>query len=155
MFEQQRSRTTFLASLAAADIASADFSPQLSASGSGGRSRAYTGGAGPFPDTAKASSFGVALNLSWEADLWGRIRAGAEASLADVGAVEALHRGARLSLAAQTVKAYFAVVEASGQLGAADSGVPEELRGELDACQRELEPLDGTEVGGLGGDLAD
>ena len=74
----------------------------------------------PIPGGGAASStsdnFGVNLNLSWELDLWGRLRAGQAAALADLQATEADLAGARLSLAAQTARAFFAAVEAGRQV---------------------------------------
>ena len=62
------------------------------------------------------SNFGVSVDISWEVDLWGRIRAGARAAVADFEAVRADLRGARQSIAAQTAKAWFAVLEAQAQV---------------------------------------
>ncbi len=65
--------------------------------------------------TSTTTNNGVSLNLSWEVDLWGRLRAGEAAALADVMASSADLRAARLSLAAQTARGYFAVIEARTQ----------------------------------------
>ena len=54
---------------------------------------------------------GVALNLSWELDLWGRMRATTEAAQAVYEAVEAEISFARQSLAAQTAKSWYLVTE--------------------------------------------
>ena len=62
------------------------------------------------------SSFGASLNVSWEVDLWGRLRSGARAAEAEVAASRADYQAARLSLAGQTAKAWFALVEASEQV---------------------------------------
>lgn len=56
------------------------------------------------------------LNISWEADVWGRIRSGKAAAMADVQAAQADYDYARLSLAAQTAKSWFSAVEAKVQL---------------------------------------
>ena len=63
------------------------------------------------------------MNISWEVDLWGKLRAGEAAALADFMGAEASFRGANLSLVAQTARAYFAVVEADRQLQLATSNL--------------------------------
>ena len=47
------------------------------------------------------------LNLSYEIDIFGRIRAGAQAARADLAATEAARDAVRLALAAQVAKSYF------------------------------------------------
>ena len=69
------------------------------------------------------SNYGVSLDLTWEADLWGRLRAGARAALADLQSRAADLRGAQLSLAGQTTKAWFAIAEAQQQLRLAEASV--------------------------------
>ncbi len=76
------------------------------------------GFAGRVPQ-ATYTLMGVGLDISWEADLWGRIRSGqiragalASAQSADLAAV-------RHSLAAQTAKAWFAATVAHHQLALA------------------------------------
>lgn len=63
-----------------------------------------------------STTYGLSVNASWEIDLWGRLGAGAAAALANYQATRATYRGARLSLAAQTSKAWFAAIEAKRQL---------------------------------------
>lgn len=62
------------------------------------------------------TSYGLALNVRWEVDLWGRLRALTAASLAEAAAGEADLEGARLSIAGQLTKVYFGVVEAVQQV---------------------------------------
>ena len=69
------------------------------------------------------SSYGVSLDVTWEADLWGRLRAGARAALADLQSRAADLRAAQLSLAGQTVKAWFAIAESQQQLRLAEASV--------------------------------
>lgn len=63
-----------------------------------------------------STNFGVSLDVSWEIDLWGRLRQTAQASLADLQASAADLRGAQLSIAGQTTKAWFTVAEAQQQV---------------------------------------
>ena len=62
------------------------------------------------------NSYGVSLSSSWELDLWGGLRAGTRAALADAQAAQAELYGAQLSVAAQTARAYVAAVEAKRQV---------------------------------------
>jgi NodT family efflux transporter outer membrane factor (OMF) lipoprotein len=69
------------------------------------------------------SSWGISLDISWEADVWGRVAAGRQAALADYDAARADLRGAKLSLVAQTSKAWFAAIEGLQQLDLAERTV--------------------------------
>lgn len=60
------------------------------------------------------------LNLKWELDLWGRIRAAESATIAAAQASEADLAGARVSLAAEVCKAWFALAEADEQVRLAE-----------------------------------
>ncbi len=55
------------------------------------------------------SDYRAALNVSWEVDVFGRLRSAASAAAADFQASEAARDGVRLALAAQVAKAYFAL----------------------------------------------
>jgi NodT family efflux transporter outer membrane factor (OMF) lipoprotein len=71
--------------------------------------------------TSKSS--GVSLDVSWEADVWGRISAGKIAALADYNSAEADVRAAKLSLAGQLSKAWFASIENLEQVRLAERTV--------------------------------
>jgi outer membrane protein, multidrug efflux system len=71
--------------------------------------------------SSTATTYGLSLSLRWELDLWGRVRASDSAAIADLQAAAADHAGARLSLVAQTCRAYFAAVEARQQLALAEA----------------------------------
>ncbi len=66
------------------------------------------------------TSYGLALNLRWEVDLWDRLGALTAASLAEAAASSADLDGARLSVAGQLAKVYFGVVEALQQVELAE-----------------------------------
>ncbi len=106
---------------AQAKIAGVDRLPQLGAGGSGLRRKQNFIGL-PIPGgeqqvlSSTTNNFGVNLNASWEIDLWGRLRAGQRAALADWQAAAADLRGAHLSLVAQTARLYLAAVEAQRQV---------------------------------------
>ena len=114
------------AAAAAARITSADQWPQLSASARAQKSESKIIGL-PIPGgdiiTVRSEQYGVSLDLSWEIDLWGRIRKGEEASLAELEASWADLAAVRQSIAGQTAKAYFALLEAERQVAFADTSV--------------------------------
>ena len=112
-----------------ARIAGAPLWPQINGGGSGSnRKQVFVGfpipgatGAGPAGSTS--TSYGVSLDVSWELDLWGRLGAGRAAAVADRQAAQATFSGARQSLAAQTAKAWFALIEARRQYNLSQSTV--------------------------------
>jgi NodT family efflux transporter outer membrane factor (OMF) lipoprotein len=104
---------------AEARIAGADLEPSVGVGFGAARQRQnYIGlpipGGGDVLSTT-TSRYGVSLDVSWEVDLWGRLRAGARAAVADYQATEAELRAARLSLAAQIAKVWFAIIESRQQ----------------------------------------
>jgi outer membrane protein, multidrug efflux system len=73
--------------------------------------------------STRVTTYGVSVDTSWEADLWGRIRSGVSATLADAEAAAFDVDGARLSLAAQASRTWFALIEAGQQRRLADATV--------------------------------
>ena len=59
-----------------------------------------------------SSNVTLGAQVSWEVDVWGRLRSGQRAAVAGAQAVEADFRSAQQSLAAATAKSYFTAVEA-------------------------------------------
>ena len=104
-----------------ARIAGADLIPSMGFALNGRRQRQnfiglpLPGFAGRVPQSTY-TLMGVALDISWEADLWGRIRSGEIRAGALASAQSADLAAARHSLAAQTAKAWFASTEAHLQL---------------------------------------
>jgi len=109
-----------------AKVAAADLYPQVSAALSGSRRKQNFVGF-PIPGregrvlSSLSTSLGLSVQVSWEADLWGRVSAGARASLASYQATAADLDGARLSIAGRTVKSWFAAAEAVEQLRLAEA----------------------------------
>jgi NodT family efflux transporter outer membrane factor (OMF) lipoprotein len=109
--------------IAAADarIAASGLQPSVEAGYSGSRRKQNFVGF-PIPGredqvlSTVSTNHGVSLDLSWEVDLWGRLRADSQAALADLQVSAADLRGAQLSIAGQTAKAWFAVAEAQQQI---------------------------------------
>lgn len=111
---------------ATARVARADLLPNLSAGFAASRSRNNIFGI-PIPGTdvitTRQSTFGVSLDAAWEIDLWGRARKGHSAALATAQASAADLAGVRLSIAGQTAKAWFALVESAQQMQLAQETV--------------------------------
>jgi NodT family efflux transporter outer membrane factor (OMF) lipoprotein len=77
-----------------------------------------TGGAGQstsLESSTRRSVYGLGLGASWELDVWGRVRSGAAAAVADTASLEADYAFARESLAATVARAYFSAIEAAQQ----------------------------------------
>ena len=88
----------------------AGYYPSVDARGSGYRQKVSERTATFFPGIpTQYSDFKGTLNVSYELDLFGRIRAGVAAARAELAANEASRDGVRLALAAQVVKSYFAL----------------------------------------------
>ena len=69
------------------------------------------------------SDYRATLNVSWEVDIFGRLRASAAAARADLQASEAARDGVRLALTAQVVKSYFALRAFDEQLAMTNRNV--------------------------------
>ncbi|MGZ4992603.1 MAG: efflux transporter outer membrane subunit [Methylobacter sp.] len=67
--------------------------------------------------------FEALFTMSWEIDLWGRIKAAQQAAGQDAEAVAADYHGAKLSLAARTAQSYFELIEANLQAEVAEQSI--------------------------------
>jgi multidrug efflux system outer membrane protein len=67
---------------------------------------------GPNP----TEDYRAAIGASWEVDLWGRVRRGAEAAYADFVASEEGRRGAIVALVGDVAEAYFDLIELDAEL---------------------------------------
>ena len=113
---------------AQARIAGAALLPHLSSDADGSRRRQnFIGfpipGSGTEIPSSTTSTYGASLGSSWELDLWGRLRAGKSAALADLQASLADMEAARLSLVGQTARAFFAALESTEQVRLSESTV--------------------------------
>jgi NodT family efflux transporter outer membrane factor (OMF) lipoprotein len=135
--------TRIEAATAQARIAGADLLPSVGVSLDGTRSKRNFIGF-PIPGSSggvlstTVTTLGASLDTSWEADLWGRIRAGKAAALADVQTAQAEFEAARLSLAGLTAKAWFALAEVRQQVELAERSV-ESFRRTVDQVQARFE----------------
>jgi multidrug efflux system outer membrane protein len=114
------------AAAAVARISGADLYPTLDFDATGlRRKQNFVGLPIPGEDIPSAtfSSYGLSVSTFWEIDLWGRIRSGASASLADFQASQALLDGVGLSVAGQVAKAWFNIGEARRQVALSEDTV--------------------------------
>ncbi len=72
------------------------------------------GGGGVFSNTF--NQFNLSLGVQWEADVWGRIRAGKSAAVADAQAAAQDIRAAQASLAARVASTWFTLAEEREQV---------------------------------------
>lgn len=94
---------------AAARISRADLLPQIGA-GLGGTGVGGRGNAG------LADNLNLAVNVSWEADLWGKLSAQNAAARTEYLASTENLRSVRQAVAAETARTYFSVIEANDQV---------------------------------------
>jgi multidrug efflux system outer membrane protein len=84
--------------------------PTLDAEASGARSRISQRTATAFPGIPRQfNDYRATLNLSYELDLFGRLRAGVAAARAELQSSEASREAVRLALASQVAKSYYAM----------------------------------------------
>jgi NodT family efflux transporter outer membrane factor (OMF) lipoprotein len=101
-----------------ARVAGASLYPQIGSTFNASRERQILKDYGVDGDIIRnnVNNFGVSLNISWELDLWGKIRAMTKAAIADLEATYEIYNALALSTAGQIAKAWFALIEAGQQL---------------------------------------
>jgi NodT family efflux transporter outer membrane factor (OMF) lipoprotein len=105
---------------AEARIAGADLWPQIDTGFASQRQQQNFVGL-PIPGSdgrvlsARFDTHSFNVNLSWELDLWGRVRAGKRAAKADVGRAASDYRAAQLSLMGRVIKAWWLAAESARQ----------------------------------------
>jgi len=134
---------------AAAGIARAGYWPQVQVQGQWTRSRqspaafgalgaAGAGGAAGGSVSPPLNLYDVNAGMSWELDLWGRIRRTNEAALAQTLATEEARRGVLLSLVSDVATGYFQLRELDEQLAIARR-TAEAFQGSYDLFKRRLD----------------
>ena len=105
---------------AALSATSADQRPQVSASAGRSRTRVSQRGPTPVPPgtNPQFSDTQVAVGVSYEIDLWGRLRNATHAARADLLATEAARETVLITLTSDVAQAYFALRAFDGQLEA-------------------------------------
>jgi outer membrane protein, multidrug efflux system len=124
-------------------VASADFWPQIGLGANAGygqqNAKNYYPGQGP------SGSFGLNVGMSWELDIWGRVRNATEAARADLFASEEFRRGVVLSLVADVAQAYAELMELDVELEVAQRNTA--------TRQNTLDLFTKRSLGGVGNDL--
>ena len=105
---------------AALSATSADQRPQVSASANRSRARVSQRGPTPLPQGAdpQFNDTRVAVGVSYEIDLWGRLRNATLAARADLLATEAARETVLITLISDVAQGYFALRAFDGQLEA-------------------------------------
>ena len=119
---------------ARAGVARADFYPQVQYQGQVSRSRQSDFVA---PGSTAVTLYDVNLGLSWELDLWGRIRRLSEGALAEYLATEEARRGVLLSTIADVARGYFELRQLDARLEIARR-TTEAFGGTYDLFSRQL-----------------
>jgi outer membrane protein, multidrug efflux system len=96
--------------------------PQSSVGASGSYGRSPASQMLPGGDRS-GSNFDVGLNISYEADVFGRVRRSVEAAEADLQAAEATRNSVYVAVAAETARAYADASSAAEQLSVAERTV--------------------------------
>jgi multidrug efflux system outer membrane protein len=99
-------------------VARSDLYPSLDYGVDGGRSKVGPGvqgsPGGPVPNAR--NFYSASMSLSWEVDIWGRVRRLTESARADLFATEEARRGVWLTLVSDLAQAYFELLELDQQL---------------------------------------
>lgn len=117
-------------------IAKIGFLPNVNLQGSAGRTR--TSGETNYPDNIKSNNFSLGAALSWEIDLWGRVANSVRANKASFKASKFDLENAKLSIAANTAKTYFALISINEQKNILSASL-ESYENSLQMRQKELE----------------
>lgn len=136
---------------AVARLSGAARKPQVNAELTGNRTKQRFVGF-PIPIGSNISeTYGASLQVSWELDVWGRVRAGQQAAIADLEAQALEYQAARSSLAAQIAKAWFVLGEANEQIRLARAAILVRAKTADSVRERFREAL--VEEGGLASQL--
>lgn len=105
---------------AALGVTAADQRPQVNASANRNRTRISQRAPTPLPPgfNPENNDTRAAVGVSYELDLWGRLRNATEAARADLLATEAARETVRIALTSDVARGYFALRAFDGQLEA-------------------------------------
>jgi multidrug efflux system outer membrane protein len=115
---------------ALARVSESQMWPAVDAAFQRDRSRSSARSATPLPPSVplERNDYVAQLNVSYEVDLWGRLRSATAAARSDLLATEAARDTVRIALATEVVRAYFGLVALDAQLAATRRSL--ELRSE-------------------------
>lgn len=101
---------------ALARIADAELSPSVDGAFQRDRTRRSDSTATRFPGALENNNYRAQLNVSYELDLWGRLRDSAKAARAELLATSAARETVRIALTAQVTQSYYALVAYDAQI---------------------------------------
>ncbi len=102
----------------ASQIAGSRFSSSVvwpSLNGSISQNRSKRSAAEGIQQTPTAETFGMNLRFNWEIDIWGKVRNGYRADMADIQAAQADYAAARLSITGRVAQAWYNAIESVQQ----------------------------------------
>lgn len=141
-FDLQSAASRVEAARAQAAIAGGDRLPRVQATVGASRSRTRGAAAQAGIGDNPSDRFELQGQVSWEADLWGRLSDEARAARADWQAAQADYEAARLSLAANIARSWFNVIEARAQTRLA--------RDTVESFEKSLETIESRFRQGIG-----
>ncbi len=86
-----------------------------SLNGSASQNRNKRSSATGINQTPTAETFGLNLRFNWEIDIWGKVRNGYRADLADIQSAQADYAATRLSIAGRVAQFWYDAIEANQQ----------------------------------------
>ena len=124
-------------------VAAADFYPQIGLAAGGGYGQQSA--KNYVPGQGASGAFAVNLGMSWELDIWGRVRNATDAAKAELMATEEFRRGVVLTLVADVAQTYAELMELDVELEVAKRNTVTR-QGTLDLFTKRSQ-------GGVGNDL--
>lgn len=117
-------------------VVDAGYYPAVDAAAQRDRTRSSERSSTPLPSSVplERNSYRAQLNVSYEVDLWGRVRRASEAARADLLSTQAARDTVRITLTAEVARAYYGLMALDSQVDATRRSV--ENRGEGLALQR-------------------
>ena len=103
---------------ALARVADAELVPAIDAAFQRDRTRRSDSTATRFPGALENNNYRAQVNVSYELDLWGKLRGAAKAAQADLLATTAARETVRISLTASVVQSYYALIALDAQVDA-------------------------------------
>jgi len=73
-----------------------------------------------FPDRFDVTQYSASLGMAWELDFWGKARASSKAAFSQFIATTAEYEAARIGVVAETISAYFELLDIREQIRLAD-----------------------------------
>jgi outer membrane protein, multidrug efflux system len=103
---------------ALARIADAEMVPSVNATFQRDRSRLSDSTATRLPGSLENNNYRAQLNVAYEIDLWGRLSSSSKAARAELLATTAARETVRITLTAEVVRSYYALVAYDAQIAA-------------------------------------